>query len=805
MERRPRTPPLRALGARPLLAASLAAAAGQALALGLAAPDTWQAPSGGGSALALPATWALSLALALAGWAAARTGHAWAGAAWLAALAALGFGRSAQAAWFAPVRSSPTAIEGQLRADAGGTLRCSGDPAWRLDFDGPAPREGERVALLPPGELRPWAAAPESELDGGRDAGLRRVALDELVRIAPAEPELVDLRPLLLLRDRWRAAIVARIRATGVDAPHGLASALLVGDRSALAPSVADLFTRTGTRHLLALSGLHVGLLSLVLLGPLARAIAGALEQLGVGALAAERAELLLRLAGLGAFAAIAGGSPPVSRAAFALAALALAAHVPARGVRDGVRRVRRADGLSAWGAALLLECLADPHALESAAITLSYCATLGILLLARPLERRWTPGNAVQRRQQQVFRWHHPLPRLAGSVLVERAAGALRSATAVSVAAVLATTPLVWTTFGEIAPVGILATLVATPLVAAHLILDWLAVCWAPDPIRLAIALLERALIDSLEWFDRWPGTPLVLPPRPAWVVWSASLGCALALARGGRLAVAASLAILLGLAFDRPAPIGGLRITALDVGHGTAVMIEAPAAPDGAEATALLFDAGSRDRPGVASRGLAPLVRRGGRRRWHVVLSHLDTDHWNALPWLTSRVSIGSWAGALPQVLEPRLARVARHDLPAEVAARSVFERGSLRLTLVRGAPSEDNEGSRSLLVEWRGRRVLLCGDAVGSGLAASLAAGHLDGPFDLVLLPHHGGHGEAVGRLLERAAAERLWISCSGRPPIADELDRRGLAWESTADGALRLELTPRTGAETGGVVD
>ncbi len=86
-----------------------------------------------------------------------------------------------------------------------------------------------------------------------------------------------------------------------------------------------------------------------------------------------------------------------------------------------------------------------------------------------------------------------------------------------------------------------------------------------------------------------------------------------------------------------------------------------------------------------------------------------------------------------------------------------------------------------------------------------AASLAAGHLDGPFDLVLLPHHGGHGEAVGRLLERAAAVRLWISGSGRPPIADELDRRGLVWESTADGALRLELTPRTGAETVGVVD
>jgi competence protein ComEC len=802
VERRPRIPPFRALGARPLLAAALAVAAGQALALGRGAPDAWPAPGGGGSALAVAAGGVLSLALALTGWAAGRAGRERAGAAWLAALAALGYGRGAHAAWFAPERSSQTAIEGQLWVDPGGTPRCSGDPAWRLDFGGPAPREGERVALLPPGELRPWAASPESALDGAWDAGLRRVALDELVRIAPARPELVDLRPLLTLRDRWRASIVARIRAAGVDGPNGLASALLVGDRSALAPSVADLFTRTGTRHLLALSGLHVGLLSLVLLGPLASAVASALEHLGIGALAAERAELLLRLAGLGAFAAIAGGSPPVSRAAFALAALALAAHLPARGARDGVRRVRRADGLSAWGAALLLECLADPRALESAAITLSYCATLGILLLARPLERRWTPGDGAERRRRQVFRWHQPLPRLAGSVLVERGAGALRSATAVSVAAVLATTPLVWTTFGEIAPVGILATLVATPLVAAHLILDWLAVCWAPEPLRLAIAFLERALIDSLEWFDRWPGTPLVLPPRPAWAVWSASLGCALALVRGGRLAVAASLATLLGLAFVRPAPIGDLRITALDVGHGTAVMVEAP---DGAEATALLFDAGSRDRPGVASRGLAPLVRRGGQRRWHVVLSHLDTDHWNGLPWLTSRVSIESWAGAVPQVLESRLARVARHDLPAEVAARSVFERGSLRLTLVRGAPSEDNEGSRSLLVEWRGRRVLLCGDAVGHGLAASLAAGHLDGPFDLVLLPHHGGHGEAVGRLLERAAAVRLWISGSGRPPIADELDRRGLVWESTADGALRLELTPRTGAETVGVVD
>lgn len=54
-------------------------------------------------------------------------------------------------------------------------------------------------------------------------------------------------------------------------AARGLGLALLCGDRSELPPGLPDLFTRTGTRHLLAVSGLHVGLLAWLILGRVAR------------------------------------------------------------------------------------------------------------------------------------------------------------------------------------------------------------------------------------------------------------------------------------------------------------------------------------------------------------------------------------------------------------------------------------------------------------------------------------------------------------------------------------------------------
>ena len=73
--------------------------------------------------------------------------------------------------------------------------------------------------------------------------------------------------------------------------------------------------------------------------------------------------------------------------------------------------------------------------------------------------------------------------------------------------------------------------------------------------------------------------------------------------------------------------------EIVALDVGHGTAVVLRAP------DASCWVFDAGSRDRPRVARTALAPLLAAWEVSEPAVVLSHGDGDHASALPWLVER----------------------------------------------------------------------------------------------------------------------------------------------------------------------
>ena len=110
------------------------------------------------------------------------------------------------------------------------------------------------------------------------------------------------------------------------------------------------------------------------------------------------------------------------------------------------------------------------------------------------------------------------------------------------------------------------------------------------------------------------------------------------------------------------------------------------------------------------------------------------------------------------------------------------------------VRGIDAAGNAGSRGLLVRYGEHRLWLLSDADGAGLTATLA---LLEPGDLTLLlaPHHGSATAEVGALLDVVCPAQVWISGAHWPPIAAELDRRGLPWRWTArDGPLGLGLEP-----------
>lgn len=580
---------------------------------------------------------------------------------------------------------------------------------------------------------------------------------------------------------RVRAGVERRCEQFEAGRPRALARALLYGDTASLDPELAATFARTGQRHVLAVSGMHVSLLAAVLLAPLV----GRTGRRGRVALT------LATAAALALFAGLTGGNAPVRRAAIALA-LGLAA--PLWSGKHGPPR--RPDTLSLLALSLLAEAALDVRALFSVSLLLSYSATLGLVLLTRPIARRLAgPRRRIALGPTGA---RHALRTLAGRWI--------RGTFAASFAAVIATLPLSWSLFGEWSPVGALVTALTTPLVAWLLVVGWLAVLVPPLVPAAAFDLAAHAYERWLEASDLAPGTPCVLPPRPDWLLAAATLLCVVGCLRGGLRDSVARLGCALAALLLAPWSVrpSGWVLDVLDVGHGTCAVLRGPAGP------VWVYDAGSRDRSRVGPSALGPLLAQAEVGDVAVVLSHVDSDHAEALPWLADRYRAAPWFGAATaQSGERKPHTLGRVDAGGTGSVLDFELPGAGNWRLVRGDRDESNEGSRTLVAQLGAGegapRVALHGDAVEGGLWRQLELGALRGPVRVLLWPHHGDASVWSAELVESSRPEEVWVSGSARPEIARELERRGIPWRWTGrDGPLRRvfpALDPAPGSSDG----
>ena len=184
------------------------------------------------------------------------------------------------------------------------------------------------------------------------------------------------------LLERWASALGARTRIfiDGIPFPSEgtapLVKALLTGDRSGLPRETVQVFRTSGGAHLLALSGLHVGILYLFLSkllwpignSPIARCV---------------RYVLTVLLAGL--FTLMTGATPSLVRAFLFIV------------VNETSRLVNRPrDGLQVLSAALLVQLVLAPSAISSLGFQLSYLAMAGIFLLYPVLEAWYPKGPRI-------------------------------------------------------------------------------------------------------------------------------------------------------------------------------------------------------------------------------------------------------------------------------------------------------------------------------------------------------------------------------------------------------------------------
>lgn len=564
-------------------------------------------------------------------------------------------------------------------------------------------------------------------------------------------PPAVALQGELTLH-RLRQALSDRLheRLRGYDSA-GIVIALVVGDRRFIGDDQWEVLRRTGTSHLVAISGLHVVLLATAvgwLVNRAWRRLPGLCERLPARTLAVA--------AGGGAaavYAALAGFALPTQRALIMLAVPLLALGL-GRSLRPAWALALALAGVLAW----------DPFAPLSPGFWLSFGAVTVLLMLA--LERSAQP-------------WWWRLSRtqcLLSAALIPITLVWFSAASWISPVANL---PAIVVVGWVIVPLSMLGSVQELIFPGSVPLLPLAA--WLCDWLMTALAALSR---------PEWAASSL---PAPPWGVAVAGiLGVVLMLVPRGislRLLGAVLLSLMLLVRPPRP-PAGEAWVTVLDVGQGTAVVVESAR-------RVLVYDAG----PGGAyamdagTAALVPfLVHRGYARLDQVVVSHADSDHAGGLGAL-----LAAFPGA-PVAAGEELPAL-DHERGCRAGERWEWDGVVFSfLWPADGADVRGNDASCVLRVEVGAGAVLLAGDIEQVSEASLVAAQAERLRAQLLLVPHHGSRTSSTEAFV--AAVAPTWaVVTTGRrnrwgfpkPEVQARYQAAGAQVLRTDEtGALRLRL-------------
>ncbi|HYQ78095.1 MAG TPA: ComEC/Rec2 family competence protein [Solirubrobacterales bacterium] len=507
-----------------------------------------------------------------------------------------------------------------------------------------------------------------------------------------------------------------------------LARGFVLGEDDEVDAQTEEDFRRAGLSHLLAVSGQNVTLLALLAM-PLLGAFGVPLRE-----------RLVWVLALIAVYVPVAGAGPSIQRAGV-MGALGLLATLGGR----------RASRLYTLAVAALVTLAIDPGVATDVGWQLSFAAVLGILLLAAPLRER-----------------------LESSLGRGRWRRALAEGLAVTVAATLATAPLIAFHFETLSTTTLAANVLALPAVAPAM---WLGMCAAAlaqlpgiplEPLNWLNALLLAYVAQVAEWCaaPRWAELRVHLDGQGLALAYLGLAAALLAWRRWprGALALAALAAAvwmplpsLGGATAERPP--GGLRVVVLDVGQGDAILFQpAGAAP-------VLVDGGP---PGD---GLArKLDAAGVGSLGAVVVTHDQSDHAGGIEELLGDVPVRRLLFAR---LHRRLiaAAAAAGADPERIAAGRELRSGALRLRVLwppvellgpAAAGQDPNRLALVMVARWRSFTMLLTADAEAEAVPIN------PGPIDVLKVAHHGSDDAGLAGLLERTRPRLAVISVGAGNP-------------------------------------
>ncbi len=393
--------------------------------------------------------------------------------------------------------------------------------------------------------------------------------------------------------------------------------AMLFGGYGGLQNELMEAFVSTGLVHILSVSGSHISLIAAVMawLGMALRLSKGLMAVLVIGVIVV--------------YSLLAGCVPPVIRSAImgALAFVALSL--------DRERDARRILLLTG-----LFMLAVSPLLLFHISFQLSFLATAGLLYLA-PVLRGW-----LKARHLGDF---------------------VSTGLAITMAAQLATLPVLAWYFNQLSLSSLLANMTIAPIVELIIVVGLFGGIIAfllPFMGKIVYAgdsLLLGLVYEMARWMAKLPGSMIWIPTLQGWagVAYYALLGYAVLdkpwqekvwgfLQARRQYFLLAVLALLLFLGGRQLAHRGEMILAAVDVGQGDALVLQTP------KGRVLLFDTGgTRDEEfDIGERVLVPYLRHYGMNRVEAVfLSHAHADHAEGTGAVLRRLSVGkvytAWEG--------------------------------------------------------------------------------------------------------------------------------------------------------------
>jgi competence protein ComEC len=570
------------------------------------------------------------------------------------------------------------------------------------------------------------------------------------------------------------------------DQNQSLLQALVLGYRADIDSKTYIAFRQTGLLHFVCLSGMNFGI------------FVGMIWWLCKTAGLTRKAQAAVCMIATAMFVLVVPSNPPAFRAAIICLVFCLSFFFR-----------RQSNPFNSLALAAVILLMIKPTDLFEVSWQLSFAAVLGILLFTDRIHfllyEKITDNLWFEQIQKiKSFAW-------AGSMLL--------NLFCISLAAWLASAGILLYNFYTIQPLTSIWTVVASPFIAVISFLGYLKLLiglvlpTAASILDVIIKPLSSWLIWLVKYIAQRDYSPVLIGHIAIWLI--VFYYCTILFIPfihfkrpflKKLICVTAALAIIvpLGITKWQRTHRDSLTITCFDVAHGQAILSELPGK------TNVLFDTGSLYENDIGTRIVSAFLNYTGINKIDaIIISHNNVDHINAIPEIIEQYKVYSvyaneaffsstdqWGTAkfLDEWLSKKGLKVQHLDKDLNITSTADIKILWPTEKIYQNEELADNDRSTVSLIEFAGRKILLCSD-IEKFAQNELLKIYPNLKVDIIIVPHHGSTKTLNPGFLENLQADTLIYSCGqkqyeGQKTIGQKNNSKLLY--TARDGAITIRI-------------